>query len=116
LKKLILFFLACALIFSCKKEAKPNNNNEVVTGILTYSNPAIDGQGLIYTTDKGELLLFKNEIPNNITPDTYYKNFLGLHTILTFQDTGDKGCTSGLIPCDEQTKLRIVNMIKLENQ
>jgi hypothetical protein len=103
------------LIFSCKKEAKPDNN-EVTTGILSYSSPAIDGQGLIYTTDKGELLLFDNIIPGNIAPDTYYKDFLGIHTILTFQDTGEKGCLSGLVPCDDQTKLRIVNEISLMKQ
>jgi hypothetical protein len=116
LKKIIFFLLACVLIFSCKKEAKPNNNNEVATGILRYSSPAIDGEGLVYATDSGELLLFKNEIPNNIAPDIYYKDYLGIHTILTFQDTGEKGCTTGLIPCDDQTKHRIVNEVSLVKQ
>jgi len=104
------------MFFACKKDAKPNTGNLIVTGVLTYSNPAIDGIGLTYTTHNGESLLFKNEIPAGIAPDIYYKDFLGIPTILTFLDTGEKGCTAGLIPCDEQTKLRIVDVIKLEKQ
>ena len=84
-----------------------------MAGVLTYSEPALDGAGLTYTTSGGEILLFKNEIPGGIAPNIYYKDLLGVPTILTFQDTGELGCTAGMIPCDEQKKLRVVDVVNL---
>ncbi len=116
LKKALLFSLSCILFLSCKKDSNSTTGNQVVTGILTYSSPAGDGAGLVYTTNSGELLLFNNEIPDTVRPDVYYQDFLDIPTVLTFQDTGELGCTSGMLPCYEQKKIRIVHEIKIEKR
>ena len=88
--------------------------SELTTGTLYYSDPAVDGAGLFYQTDKGENLLFKNEFSDDHTQYLHYKDLVGLHSRLTFSDTGESGCTRGMIPCPQQTPLRIVKELKLE--
>jgi len=59
----ILFFLTLTafLFFSCKKNSTVPGGSQTISGNLRYSDPAVDGAGLFYEEDNGNLLLFKNE-------------------------------------------------------
>ena len=91
-------------------------DSQVISGTLYYSDPAVDGGGLIYGTDDKESILFKNEFSDYYTEYLYYKDFVGIHSRLTYRDTGETGCTLGMVPCAEQHKLRIFQVLKLERQ
>ncbi len=90
--------------------------SQKISGTLHYSDPAVDGAGLFYETDKGELLLFKNEFTDLYTQYMVFKNYVGVHTSLTYQDTGTTGCTLGMVPGPCDHPLRVVAVIKLVNQ
>ena len=91
--------------------------SQKISGTLHYSDPAVDGAGLTYETDKGENFLFKNEFADLYTQYLKYKNFAGVHTSLTYQDSGTTGCPVSMIPeyC-AQHPMPVVVVIKLEKQ
>jgi hypothetical protein len=116
MKKLLFFFILFSLFFSCKKESKPPAGSQVVSGTLYYSDPAVDGAGLFYETDSEENLIFKEDTSDIYSQYIKYKNFVGIHSRLTFTDTGETGCLSGMIPGPCSHPLRIVKVVKLEKQ
>ncbi len=74
MKKLLIFFISCSILFSCKKGSIPSKNypsgTEQISGILQYDNFP-DGWGLYYATAH-ENLIFKNEFSS---PDAQYQHF-----------------------------------------
>jgi hypothetical protein len=88
--------------------------SQKISGVLHYSDPAVDGAGLTYVTDKGETLLFENEFSDQHSQYLKYKNFIDIHSSLTYQDSGTTGCPASMIPdyC-LQHPMRIVAVIKL---
>jgi hypothetical protein len=91
--------------------------SQKISGVLHYSHPAVDGAGLTYLTDKGETLLFKNQSSDLYSQYLKYKNFVDLHTLLTYQDSGSTGCPASMIPdyC-AQHPMRIVIVLQLVKQ
>jgi len=122
MKKILFLFIFSAFFISCKKncghmESPVPAASQKITGTLHYSDPAADGAGLTYETDKGETLLFKNEFADLYTQYLNYKDFVGVHSSLTYQDSGAKGCPVSMIPdyC-AQHPMTVVVVIKLEKQ
>ena len=116
MKKILFFFLVLAFVISCKKNcgSMQSKDSQVTSGTLYYSDPAVDGPGLFYVTDGKESILFKNEFADYYTEYLHYKDLVGVHSQLTYKDTGETGCTLGMVPCEQQHKLRIVQVLKLE--
>lgn len=115
MKKILFFFLFSLLLLSCKKATEPLNS-QVISGTLYFSDPAVDGAGLFFETDGKELLLFKNEYPDYYSQYLHYKEFIGVHCHLFFQDTGTRGCTISMMPGPCPHPLRVVAVIKLVKQ
>jgi hypothetical protein len=119
MKKIFFFFIVCSFFISCKKNcgSKEPPGSQKISGVLHYSDPAVDGAGLIYETDKGENLLFKNEFSDLHTQYLKYKNLLEVHSSLTYENTGTTGCPASMIPdyC-AQHPLAIVVVIQLVKQ
>ena len=90
--------------------------SQTVTGTLRYIDPAVDGPGLYYETDASEPLLFKNEFSDYNTQYLHYKEWIGIHSLLTFIDKGETGCSQGMVPCPQQHPTRLVEVVKLENE
>ena len=82
---------------------------------MTFIDPAVDGPGMIYRTDDEENILFKNDFSDYSAQYLHYKEFVGVHTQLTYVDEGEKGCSFAMIPnyCEDH-KLRVVVVQKLE--
>ena len=115
MKKLLIFFIVCPILFSCKKGNKPSKNypsgTEQISGILKYDNFP-DGWGLYYKTDH-ENLIFKNEFSTADAQYQYFKQYVGVNTRLYFADTGDTACLYGIGPV---CGIRVVEVIDLKKE
>jgi len=106
--------LLVLLGFSCKKEDHSSKTLQT-HGTLYYSDPAVDGAGLFFTTDQSENILFKNEDADYYAQYLHYKDFVGSHCRLTYEDEGAKGCPPSMDPGYCQTHgWRIVKVKKIE--
>jgi hypothetical protein len=114
MKKYIFFILFSLIFISCKKSNPASETS--VTGVLLYSEPAADGAGLVYYADNNERLLFKNHYADEYTEYLAYKDRADTESRLTYTFSGETGCTSGMTPCSEQHKLRVVEVISLVKQ
>ena len=90
--------------------------SQTVTGTLKYIDPAVDGPGLYFETDSLEPLLFKNKFSDYNSQYLHYKEWVGVHTRLTFVDNGETGCSLGIVPCPQQHPMRLVEEVKLEKE
>jgi len=115
MKILFAFSLLFITVFSCRKDCS-SVSSQSITGTLYYSDPAVDGPGLYFETDAGEPLLFKNEFSDYYTQYLHYKEWVGVHTRLSFIDNGETGCSLGMVPCPQQHPMRLVEVVKLENE
>jgi hypothetical protein len=115
MKILFIVCLTAAFLFSCKKDHAPTPSQSA-TGTLRYSDPAVDGPGLYFETDESEPLLFKNEFSDFYTQYQYYKEWVDLHSHLTYIDKGETGCSLGMVPCPQQHPMRLVQVVKLEKE
>ena len=61
MKKILFFFIFFSFLISCKKNCGSMEPpaSQKISGILHYSDPAVDGAGLNYETDKGERCFLK---------------------------------------------------------
>jgi hypothetical protein len=102
------------LFFSCKKEVRQPEERKYVSGILHYSDPAVDGAGLYYETVKGELLIFKNEFADGYTRYLHYQDMVEVPSRLVYTNTGDSSCLGGIAgPCTNQIPVvTVVSLIK----
>jgi hypothetical protein len=114
MKKHLILFLCLIVFYSCKKENKIPVAQEVTTGTLRYSDPAADGVGLYYETDDTELLIIKDDTANMVSQDPKYSDFVNIHSRLTFNYNGDRGCLSSMMPGPCTNPLRKVIVNKLE--
>src|SRR5450755_1717583 len=117
MKKIFFLFMLFTALFACKKDNTLPAGSQTITGVLHFSDPAVDGSGLTFIADNGETLLFKNEFPDYQTQYVYYKNSVGVESRLTFSDTGTTGCPFSMNP-DYCTlhPLRVVQVLKLEKE
>jgi len=115
MKTLFIVCLTAAILFSCKKDHSLTPSQST-TGTLRYSNPAVDGPGLYFETDESEPLLFKNEFSDLYTQYQHYKEWVDLHSRLTFIDRGENGCSQGMVPCPQQHPIRLIQVVKLEKE
>ena len=117
MKKLLFLFICLAVFYSCKKEnKKPSgpSGQQIITGTLRYSDPAVDGAGLYYETDSAEVLIIKDDTANMESREPKYIDFVNIHSRLTFTDSGEKGCLSGMMPGPCTNRHRLVTVNKLE--
>ena len=122
----ISVLLVCTL--SCMKSTSPSSQTtapalkpgELLTsGILNYGCVCLDGGGVRYSTDNNHILVFDDS--STIRPDNYddsmttkYKDFLNVHTLLVYQNTGRTRCDYGDIAnqCITDTVVKIVSFTK----
>jgi hypothetical protein len=116
MKKILFFFILFSSLISCRKNCGSTEPpaSQKISGVLHYSDPAVDGPGLYFETDASEPLLFKNEFSDYYTQYVHYKEWVDLHTRLTFIDKGETGCSLGMVPCPQQHPMRLVEVVKLE--
>jgi hypothetical protein len=114
MRKLLFFFICIAVFYSCKKENIQPVSQEVTTGFLRFSDPAYDGLGLYYDTDSAETIIIKDDTANLISRDPKYSDFVNIHSRLTFTDSSERGCLSGMAPGPCAHMLRKVRVNKLE--
>ncbi len=101
-------------MYSCKKTNNQAPIQQSVTGELRYSDPAADGLGLYYVTDSTESLVIVDDTANLTSLDPKYSDFVNVHSRLTFTDSHERGCLSGMIPGPCANPLRKVRVNKLE--
>jgi hypothetical protein len=118
MKKLLFFFIITFVISSCKKDsgAVPPEGSQMVSGILFWSDPAVDGPGLYYQTESSEQLILKEDTLNMYALHLKYKDLLGIHSRLTYTNTGDSSCLSQDIPGPCLHPLRVVEVLNLVKQ
>lgn len=61
-------------------------------------------------------MLFKNEFSDLYTQYLHYKEWVGVHARLTYNDHGETGCSLGMIPCPQQHPISMVDVVKLEKE
>jgi hypothetical protein len=115
MKKIFFLFMLIAAFFACKKDNTTlPAGAQTISGVLLYSDPDVDGGGLTYVTDSGETILFKNEFTDYYTQYLNYRNFVGVHSLLTFTDTGATGCSlSEIADYCAQHPMRVVQVFRL---
>jgi hypothetical protein len=115
MKKLLIFFIACPVLFSCKKGNTSSKNypsgTEQITGTLHYDNFP-DGWGLYYATAHENLIL-KNEFSSPDAQYQHFKQYAGVNTRLYFTDQGDTSCLYGIGPV---CGIRVVEVVDLKNE
>jgi len=115
MKKILLFFIFCAVLFSCiKKSFRPERRQ--ATGYLYYYSPALDGAGLYFLTDSGlnmhqEYLYFYNDSGDLFLNYDQFKDSIGLHLQVDYLDEGRRGCPFCQVRSTHQ--IRIVKLISL---
>jgi hypothetical protein len=118
MKRLLFFFLFLLPFISCKKGHTngqlPTEGSQMVSGVLFWLDPAVDGPGLYYQTEKEEQLILKEDTLNMYALHLKYKNLVGIPSRLTYSDTGDSSCLSQMIPGPCLHKIRVVEVLKLE--
>ena len=114
MKKRLILFIFFAVFYSCKKENKQPPSQQVTTGTLRFSDPAVDGLGLYYETDNAEVLIIKDDTANMTSLDPKFPDFVNIHSRLTFTYSGEKGCLSTMVPGPCSNLLRKVAVDKLE--
>jgi hypothetical protein len=114
MKKLLIFFIACSLTFSCKKGQITSKNysseTQKISGVLHYDNFS-DGWGLYYATAH-ENLIFKNEFSSSDLQYQHFKSYVAVNTQLYFEDKGDTSCLYGIGPVCGIRVVEVVDLIK----
>jgi len=111
MKRTLLFFSLCIFLFACSKKSTPAVPQQT-TGVLYYSDPAVDGSGLYFLTDVNqEYLHFYNDSGNLFNSYQAFKDSIGLHLKLSYLDEGRRGCPFSQIANPPQQ--RIVKLISL---
>jgi hypothetical protein len=118
MKKILYFFIILFIFCSCKKDSKPfsSEGSQMVSGVLFWYDPAVDGTCLYYQIENGEQLILKEDTLTMYDLHVKYKDFIGIYSRLTYTDTGDSSCLSGMIAGPCLHPLRVVAVQKLEKQ
>jgi hypothetical protein len=115
--RILCLALILSLSFiSCKKEDKNTPSNaQTVTGILRYysSTAGYVKDKLRYETDGTETLLFYDADSYDYYQYQKYQTSVDIHSTLTYEDTGETGCSLGLQATPCTYPLRVVKVIKL---
>jgi hypothetical protein len=114
MRQLLIIFVGLAVLYSCKKENTKRVSGGVTTGFLRFSDPAYDGVGLYYETDSAETIIIKDDTVNLTSRDPKYSDFVNIHSRLTYTDSSERGCLSGMAPGPCAHPLRMVRVNKLE--
>jgi hypothetical protein len=112
-KKIYLFLICCAVIFSCKKSDNLPDGTLQTEGILHNDNFP-DGFGLYYRIDfTNELILFKNKFATDSAQLQFYQQYVNVHTRLYYLDNGDTGCVWGFA---RVCPFRLIEPVRLEKE
>jgi hypothetical protein len=118
IKKFLLFFIVCSMLFSCSKKSTHLSPVQA-TGYLYFQSPASDGAGLYFLTDSSqnvhpETLYFYNDSGDLFLNYDEFKDSIGLHLRLTYLDEGRRGCPfCQVIPAPQE---RIVKLISVAQE
>jgi hypothetical protein len=115
MKMPIMAIILSIAIISCKKESKTPSDAQVVTGTLRYYPSSADKDKIRFETDGPESLLIYDARSYDYSQVQAYKTSLDIHATLTYEDTGETGCTLGLQASPCTYPLRVVKVIKLVN-
>ena len=111
----LVVIISLALI-SCKKEDNNTPSDAVtVTGTLRYygSSAGYVKDKLRYETDGPETLLFYDADSYDYNQYLKWRSSVDIHSTLTYEDTGETGCSLGLQATPCTYPLRVVKVIKL---
>jgi hypothetical protein len=112
-KKIYLFLICCAVIFSCKKSDNLPDGTLQTEGILHNENYP-DGFGLFYQIDfTNEMIIFKDTFASDSAQLQYYQQYINVHTRLYYLDHGDTGCLYGI---GRTCPFRVVEPVRLEKE
>ena len=125
--KRFLFLIFTISAVSCFKDNpyKPAPEPEVipgtetVNGTLNYSCECLDGNGLAFHTDDYKTLVFIDDDSTDNWPAvdsmiTKYKDFMDVHTRLTYIDSGKTRCNHEMMAgCRLVPIVQIVKIVKL---
>jgi hypothetical protein len=116
MKKILLYFIICTALFSCRKNCIPKGTetNLGTKGVLHYDNFP-DGWGLYYATDSGENLILKNIYSSDSDQYQHYKQFVNQHTRLNYLYHGETGCLMGIGPVCGIRVVEVVSFTKLQD-
>jgi hypothetical protein len=116
MRLLFMAFILSTAIISCKKNNHTPSDAQTVKGTLRYYPTSLDKDKIRFETDGPESFL-SYDANSSYGYDQYqaYKTSFDIHATLTYEDTGETGCTLGLQASPCMYPLRVVKVIKFVN-
>jgi hypothetical protein len=113
MRYLFMAILLSVASISCKKGNNTPSDAQTTKGTMRYYQSSLDKAKMRFETDGPESFLIYDA--DSTCSDQYmtYKASFDLHATLTYELTGETGCTLGLQASPCTYPLRVVKVIKL---
>ena len=113
MRYLFMAFLLSVAFISCKKGNNTPSDAQTTKGTMRYYPTNLDKAKIRFETDGPESFLIYDADSTYNDQYMLYKTSFDLHATLTYEDTGETGCTLGLQASPCTYPLRVVKVIKL---